>query len=498
MAAFRKTQTLIYSIFLFLVTTVATHAADANFSWTANSETVSGYKIHYGSSSRSYDFEVDVPQPVAVNSTIVAMVSGLQEGQTYYFAATAYLGAADSTIEESDYSDEVVHTVPGTATPQPPIADDISLQGSEDTLLSGQLEADNSDGTTLTFTVVSQPGHGTIIVEDDTGSFTYTPAPNYSGDDSFSYTAANSAGTSNQAIVTIHLSPVNDSPVADSFSFSVNEDGNYSGTLSATDIDGGNLVYSLAAQAQNGTATISPNGSFTYTPGQDLFGPDSFTFTVSDGSSTSNTATVNIFINPVNKAPIASDSTFSVDQNTAYSGQLIAADADGDALSFNLATGPEKGTIVINSNGSFTYTPHPGASGADLFTYVATDEMINSNAGTVNILIAAAVSSQAAEATFSWTANIEPISGYKIHYGTSSRNYTFVFDVGLPVAVNGSIVATVQGLQEGQTYYFAATAYSTTEESDYSVEVVYTVPGATSPGGAVNASSPTILRIISR
>ena len=230
MAAFKKTQTLIFSIFLFLVTTVATHAADATFSWTASDQTVSGYKIHYGTSSLSYDFEVDVPQPVAVNGTIVATVSGLQEGQTYYFAATAYLGTADSIIEESDYSDEVVYTVPGTATPQPPITADISLQGSEDTPLSGQLEADNSEGTSLTFTVVSQPGHGTIIVEDDTGSFTYTPAPNYSGDDSFSYTAANSAGTSNQAIVTIHLSPVNDAPVAKSTAFSVNEDGNYSGT----------------------------------------------------------------------------------------------------------------------------------------------------------------------------------------------------------------------------------------------------------------------------
>ena len=89
------------------------------------------------------------------------------------------------------------------------------------------------------------------------------------------------------------------------------------------------------------------------------------------------------------------------------------------------------------------------------------------------------VAAHAAEATFSWTANSEPVSGYKIHYGTSSRNYTFEFDVGLPEAVNGSIVAKVEGLQNGITYYFAATAYSTTEVSDYSVEVVYTVPGST-------------------
>ncbi|TKB23225.1 fibronectin type III domain-containing protein [Desulfopila sp. IMCC35006] len=93
----------------------------------------------------------------------------------------------------------------------------------------------------------------------------------------------------------------------------------------------------------------------------------------------------------------------------------------------------------------------------------------------VFLLFFTAISSHAADATFSWTPNTESVSGYKIHYGTSSHNYTFVVDAGLPKAVNGSIVATVSGLQEGQTYYFSATAYTATEESDYSVEVVYTV-----------------------
>ena len=124
MAAFKKTKTLIFSIFLLLATTAATHAADSIFSWTANAETVSGYKIHYGTSSRSYNFEVDVPQPAAVNGRIIATVSGLQDGQTYYFAATAYVVTADSIIKESEYSNEVVYTVPGTGIPQPPVADD--------------------------------------------------------------------------------------------------------------------------------------------------------------------------------------------------------------------------------------------------------------------------------------------------------------------------------------------------------------------------------------
>ncbi len=81
--------------------------------------------------------------------------------------------------------------------------------------------------------------------------------------------------------------------------------------------------------------------------------------------------------------------------------------------------------------------------------------------------------------TFSWTPNVEPVSGYKIHFGTSSRGYTSVADVGLPEAVNGSIIYTLDVSNEpsGTLYYFAATAYNETKESDYSVEVLAHIPG---------------------
>jgi hypothetical protein len=71
------------------------------------------------------------------------------------------------------------------------------------------------------------------------------------------------------------------------------------------------------------------------------------------------------------------------------------------------------------------------------------------------LLFLTALAAHGAEATFSWNANTEPtLSGYKIHYGTSSRNYSSVVDVGLPAAVDGWIVHSVDGLLEGNTYYF--------------------------------------------
>ncbi len=245
MTVLKKTLTLIFSAFLLFVTTVTAHAADATFSWTPNTDPVSGYKIHYGTSSRGYTLVTDVGLPAAVNGKIIGTVKGLQEGLTYYFGATAYSGS-----NQSDFSVEVVYTVPATTPPppqiQPPTAGNVSLQGNEDTPLPGQLSVNISGGDTLTYTVVAQPGHGKLTVIGAAGSFTYTPDANYWGNDSFIYTAANSAGASNQATVNIQLASVNDAPVAKAASFSTNEDIAYPGQLTASDIDSNStsLTYS--------------------------------------------------------------------------------------------------------------------------------------------------------------------------------------------------------------------------------------------------------------
>lgn len=87
-----------------------------------------------------------------------------------------------------------------------------------------------------------------------------------------------------------------------------------------------------------------------------------------------------------------------------------------------------------------------------------------------------ASNANAAEATFSWTPNAEPVDGYKIHYGTQPGVYDMVADQGTPAITDGSMIGSVDGLVEGQTYYFAATAYNQYEESGYSPEVAYTIP----------------------
>ena len=84
----------------------------------------------------------------------------------------------------------------------------------------------------------------------------------------------------------------------------------------------------------------------------------------------------------------------------------------------------------------------------------------------------------AAEATFSWLPNSETnLAGYKIHYGLASRMYTTTVDTGLPTLVDGRVHYTVTNIPEGNTMFFAATAYDADAfESDYSTEIEYDVP----------------------
>ena len=117
---------------------------------------------------------------------------------------------------------------------------------------------------------------------------------------------------------------VNDVPVAQAASFSSSEDNSVSGQLTASDDDGTTLSYTLTGQAGNGNAVIYSNGTFTYIPNENWSGTDTYTFSVYDGTVSSNTAIVTIHVQPVNDAPNANDQSITVDAGTTSSGLLTA------------------------------------------------------------------------------------------------------------------------------------------------------------------------------
>jgi hypothetical protein len=289
-----------------------------------------------------------------------------------------------------------LQTVTVTQSPSSaPVASNLSITTAEDTPVSGTLSAVDPEGDPITFSIVTPPGRGTVVITNaTTGAFTYTPAANRFGGDSFTFQALAGGETSNLATVTINVTPVNDAPSAVDDTFETSEDTVLTGGLIAPD-DGLGVVFSVASQPAHGTVTIpggSVNplgGSFTYVPAPNFNGTDSFTFHASDGSLTSNAATITIHVAPVEDPPVGADSFLLTPGGVARSGLLLASNVDGNALTYDFVPAPTKGTVTITDQrtGAFTYTPNANGFGYDAFTVRATAPSGAAATATIQALI---------------------------------------------------------------------------------------------------------------
>ncbi len=196
-----------------------------------------------------------------------------------------------------------------------------------------------------------------------------------------------------------NTNPVNQAPVANNNNFNTNEETLLSvpapGVLANdTDPDNDVLTAILQTSASNGNLTLNSDGSFTYTPNTGFTGEDTFTYVANDGTENSDIATVTIKVNPVNPTntvPVSVDDIYSTLQNVsltvpANNGVLSNdSDAEGDQLTAILLTDVSFGTLTLNPDGSFVYIPFADFSGADFFTYSASDGSLNSNPSTARI-----------------------------------------------------------------------------------------------------------------
>ena len=192
-----------------------------------------------------------------------------------------------------------------------PTADARELVLDEDT--TGGVVLTGSDVETgaaaLTFTIKTPPAHGEVAFAAD-GSVIYTPTANYNGSDSFAYTVTDLGDGSSAALesapatVAITVRPVNDQPVAYGQSVATLEDTTLPIALTASDIDGDALTYSVVSAPTHGALDATEGAAFTYTPDPNFYGADSFTFKVNDGTIDSETVTVSIAVTAVNDAPV--------------------------------------------------------------------------------------------------------------------------------------------------------------------------------------------------
>ncbi|QOF76727.1 tandem-95 repeat protein [Variovorax sp. 38R] len=256
----------------------------------------------------------------------------------------------------------------------------------EDTPVSGQVVGSDVDGDALTYVKGSDPAHGTVTVNSD-GTYTYVPGANFNGTDSFTVTVSDGHGGTTTSTVNVTIDPVNDAPTAPDYTKATNENTPVSGQVVGSDIDGDTLTYTKGSDPTNGTVTVNADGTYTYTPGASFNGTDSFTVTVSDGHGGTTTSTVTVTIDPVNDAPTVPDYTKTTNEDTPVSGQVVGSDVDGDALTYTKGSDPAHGTVTVNPDGTYTYTPGANFNGTDSFTVTVSDGHGGTTTSTVNVTI---------------------------------------------------------------------------------------------------------------
>lgn len=345
------------------------------------------------------------------DSLTYSVVSGPTHGSLTFHSDGSYSFTPDANYHGPDsftYQVDDGHGGTDTATisldVNPPVNDVPTASGGvnstdEDVAVSGQVYGGDADDDKLGFHVVSGPSHGSLVLHID-GSYTYTPEANYHGSDSFTFVANDGEADSDPATVELTVNSVNDAPEPDNAGFEGLENQAISGALSATDVDGDTLVYTLGVAkapagagagslpgVEHGTLDFHSDGTFTYTPDHGFFGTDSFGYTVDDGHGGVAIGTVTLTVEEHNFDPVAVDASFGGDEDSNISGQVSATDADGDSLYF-VASGPQHGSLSFNSDGSFVYTPDANYNGSDGFDFVVEDGQGGSDIGHVDLTIA--------------------------------------------------------------------------------------------------------------
>ncbi|MEZ6121292.1 MAG: Ig-like domain-containing protein [Pirellulaceae bacterium] len=258
-------------------------------------------------------------------------------------------------------------------------------------LLLNDLNPDNAD---LSVELVQDVNAGSLQLQPN-GTFTYN-AQGFAGTASFTYRIFDGTGYSAPATVTITS---NTPPQAIADMYQLDEDtlltiGPDQGVLvNDIDADGNTLTVEIISETAHGDIGLGPDGSIVYSPVEDFFGTDQFTYRITDGIDPSNEATVQLTVRSVNDAPIAAvDSYFTLPNSpltvSAERGVLDNdLDVDGPATVVTVTSAPQHGSLQMNNDGSFVYTPQANFEGEDAFTYVYGDSIQQSEPTRVTLTV---------------------------------------------------------------------------------------------------------------
>ncbi len=401
-----------------------------------------------------------------------------------------------------------------------PTADPVTASAEEDgpvvpITLSGDDADSDDDPTTITFAIDAQPSEGAAIDNGD-GTFSFDPGDDFqdlsagvSRDVTFTYIAIDQHGAeSDPATVTVTVTGVNDDPTARPNTYATDDNSTATGNVITDDTGAGQGPDSdpdssdiLSVSAVNGdpaavgnnfvlpsgaTVRIDSDGSMIYDPSTSAAlnglqmgetGQDTFTYTVDDGQGGTSTSTVSLTITGVNDDPIARPNSYTTDDNTPVTGNVITDDTDGaanvedpdsdadlgDTTTVAAVNGdatvvgddvvlPSGATLRVNADGTFTYDPTTsaafnalivGETDQDSFTYTIEDTRGGVSTATVSLTINGANDAPTANPTTAEAVEDGPavpltFSGDDADSDDDATTITFAIDTQ-PAAGNGMV-----------------------------------------------------------
>ena len=282
----------------------------------------------------------------------------------------------------------------------PVITSMAATTANQDQPYSYQVVATDADNGTLTYTLDTAPA-GMII--SSSGLVAWTPTVAQVGVNAVSVRVTDSTGLSATQVFSISVKASNRPPVAGNDGYSTAQGVTLNvaapGVLgNDSDPDGNAITAVLITSVSHGSLTLNTNGSFIYVPTTGYAGADSFSYTASDGALTSATTTVALTVVAANKPPVAANDSFSIPvwRSGTYAPRVLAVltndrDPDGalNSATVTITSIPNKGgKVVVNTNGTVSYTPKLRFTGTETFRYTVKDNRgATSNAATVTLTI---------------------------------------------------------------------------------------------------------------
>jgi Domain of unknown function (DUF4347)/Cadherin-like domain/Bacterial Ig domain len=292
------------------------------------------------------------------NGSVVFNANG-----TYTYTPTpGFTGVDTFTYTVTDPATGLTSTATETIKVGPGAVND-SYNTPFNTAVSGNAATADTYLPGSTFAKTTNPSHGTVVFNAN-GTYTYTPTPGFTGTDTFTYTVTDpSTGLTATATETINVGP---KAIDDNYTTPFNTAVN--GTAGTADTFAPGSTFAKTTNPSNGSVVFNANGTYIYTPTPGFTGTDTFTYTVTDLTGQTSTATETIKVGPG-----AVNDSYDTPFNTAVNGNAASGDTVAPGSTFAKTTNPSNGTVVFNANGTYTYTPTPGFTGTDTFTYTVTD-----------------------------------------------------------------------------------------------------------------------------